>query len=191
MARQMLTDQKNGDGLGLFLEGKDHSRRFTHDGRDECIDTSLMAYTETGQGAAVMINANVNGSFMPHLLETIARKYHWPSYPTTATYTPIPDKEPEVTALLKSEMVQMAAGKYNKDLYTPQLASIIEAQMKGGLAGAVVGFGSLEKIELVERKEEGGNRFYRYRLTFKNQTILAPCAFDKDNKISNLSLQPE
>jgi CubicO group peptidase (beta-lactamase class C family) len=191
LTQQMLTDQKNGDGLGLFLQGKGSARRFTHDGSDECFESSMMAYDGTGQGAVIMVNANVSGSFMPHLLETIAHEYHWPEYPVTPTYSPIPDKEPAVTALIKSELEQMAAGKYNKDLYTAQLNAIIEAQVKGGLAEVVRGFGPLQSIELVERKNTGGNRLYRYRVTFKNVTLLAPCTFDKDNKISDLSLQPE
>lgn len=191
LTREMLTDQKNGDGLGLFLQGTGKTLRFTHDGRDECFDASMMAYEQAGQGAVIMINANVEGSFVPHLLEVIAREYQWPGYPMSVSYSPIQDKEPAIAATLKSELAQMAAGKYNKDLYTPQLSAIIEAQMKAGLPAIVSGFGALQSIELLERSNNSGNRFYRYRLTFKNTTLLAPCTFDKDNKISGLSFQQE
>src|SRR5262249_53973446 len=50
MTRQMLTRQKENDGLGVFLEGEGRQLRFTHGGRDEGFDTTLMAYAGTGQG---------------------------------------------------------------------------------------------------------------------------------------------
>jgi hypothetical protein len=83
MARQMLTDQKDHDGLGVFLEGSGHALRFGHGGRDEGFDARLIAYAETGQGAAIMINANDNSRMIPRILESIAREYHWPDYPSS------------------------------------------------------------------------------------------------------------
>src|SRR5207249_2474323 len=58
MTRKMLTVEKDGDGLGLFLAGSGKSLRFFHDGRDEGFDAVMVAYAETGRGAAIMINAN-------------------------------------------------------------------------------------------------------------------------------------
>ena len=60
MAHQMLTDQKDNDGLGVFLQGKERTLRFGHGGRDNGFDAILTAYAETGQGAAIMINLNEN-----------------------------------------------------------------------------------------------------------------------------------
>ncbi len=82
MARQMLADQKNGYGLGVGVEGKGHGLRFGHGGRDEGFDARLVAYAETGQGAAIMINANDNSQMISRILDAIAREYHWPAYPT-------------------------------------------------------------------------------------------------------------
>jgi CubicO group peptidase (beta-lactamase class C family) len=90
MAHQMLTNQKNNDGLGVFLEGKGHASRFGHNGRDEGFDALLTAYTETGQGAAIMINANDNSRAVSRILGAIAKEYHWPEYPTFTS----PDRQP-------------------------------------------------------------------------------------------------
>ena len=49
MTRQMLTNQKDNDGLGVFLQGSGNTLRFTHDGRDEGFDAMLVAYAETGR----------------------------------------------------------------------------------------------------------------------------------------------
>jgi hypothetical protein len=84
MARQMLTNEKNGYGLGVALQGSGFSLRFGHGGRDEGFDAQLLAYAETGQGAVIMINANDNSRMVSRILEAIAKEYHWPDYPTFA-----------------------------------------------------------------------------------------------------------
>jgi CubicO group peptidase (beta-lactamase class C family) len=78
MARQMLTDQKNSFGLGLWLQGTGNKLQFSHGGRDEGFDANLTAYSETGQGAVIMINANDNSRMMQRLLAAIGHEYHWP-----------------------------------------------------------------------------------------------------------------
>jgi hypothetical protein len=81
MARQMLTNQKDNDGLGVFLDGSGHTLRFSHNGRDEGFDALMMAYAETGQGVAIMINTNDNTRMMSRILEAVAREYRWPGFP--------------------------------------------------------------------------------------------------------------
>jgi CubicO group peptidase (beta-lactamase class C family) len=82
MARQMLTEEKNNYGLGVNVEGSGTALRFGHGGRDQGFDARLVAYAETGQGAAIMINANDNSGMQSRILEAIAREYRWPDYPT-------------------------------------------------------------------------------------------------------------
>jgi CubicO group peptidase (beta-lactamase class C family) len=94
MARQMLTEEKNAYGLGVGLQGGGSTLRFGHGGRDEGFDAQLVAYAETGQGAAIMINANDNSRMVSRILEVIAREYRWPDYPI---YVP-PDRRPAEVA---------------------------------------------------------------------------------------------
>ena len=42
MAHQMLTEVKDGDGLGVFLQGTGHGLMFNHGGRDEGFDAFLI-----------------------------------------------------------------------------------------------------------------------------------------------------
>jgi CubicO group peptidase (beta-lactamase class C family) len=79
MARQYLTVQKAPSGLGIIVDSSGHALRFQHGGRDEGFDAQLVAFAETGQGAAIMINANDNSRFMGRLLNYIARAYGWPA----------------------------------------------------------------------------------------------------------------
>jgi CubicO group peptidase (beta-lactamase class C family) len=77
MARQYVTVQNGGSGLGIGVSGSGRALSFSHGGRDEGFDAQLMAFVETGQGAAIMINANDNSRFMGRTLAFIARTYDW------------------------------------------------------------------------------------------------------------------
>jgi CubicO group peptidase (beta-lactamase class C family) len=82
IARQMIANVKNDDGLGVFVSGRGTSLRFDHDGQDEGFDSVFVAYARTGQGAVVMINKNDNSGLPMDTMTEIARQYHWPDYPT-------------------------------------------------------------------------------------------------------------
>ena len=78
MARQYVTEQKNSYGLGVGVRGGGDTLSFSHGGRDEGFDAMLLAFAQTGQGAAIMINANDNSRFMGRLLDFIGRTWGWP-----------------------------------------------------------------------------------------------------------------
>ena len=94
MARQYLTVQKAPSGLGIIVDSSGHALRFSHGGRDEGFDAQLVAFAHTGQGAAIMINANDNSRFMGRLLDYIARAWGWPmddaaGHPAATRGTPV------------------------------------------------------------------------------------------------------
>ena len=80
MARQMLNDFKNGQGLGPFVSGR--GRRFSHNGRDRGFDSLLIAYAQPGDGAVVMINGNDNTRLMQgnRIVDFVAKRYKWPEW---------------------------------------------------------------------------------------------------------------
>jgi CubicO group peptidase (beta-lactamase class C family) len=106
MVRRMLTVEKQGVGLGLFLQGSGPTLVFNHGGRDEGFDASLNALAETGQGLVVMINANDNSSMMNRLVGFVARKYAWPALVSTYA-TPVASGEP-----VPAERLQAVTGRY-------------------------------------------------------------------------------
>ena len=79
MTREMLTEQKDMDGLGVFLEDSGSALRFGHNGRDDGFDALLTATVVGGHGAAIMINANDNSAMAPRIRSFIARMNHWPN----------------------------------------------------------------------------------------------------------------
>ncbi|WP_345245434.1 serine hydrolase domain-containing protein [Nibrella saemangeumensis] len=119
MTQQMLTDQKNNDGLGVFLEGEGASMRFGHNGRDEGFDALMTAGVESGQGAVIMINANDNSRMLSRIQDAIAKEYHWAGYadPAPAKPTAIRINPSELLAfegryeLFNNQMITFVAGK--------------------------------------------------------------------------------
>ena len=76
---QMLTSVDKNYGLGVGVESRGGKVRFSHGGRDEGFDAMFLAFAETGQGAAVMINANDNSGSVSRILQFIASEFGWPN----------------------------------------------------------------------------------------------------------------
>ena len=80
MAEQMLTRQIENDGLGVFLDGQGSTLRFSHGGANEGFQCQLVAYTQTGQGAAIMTNSDRGGELISEIMFAIAHEYGWHDY---------------------------------------------------------------------------------------------------------------
>jgi hypothetical protein len=106
-------------------------------------------------------------------------------------YEPIEDKEPKVTALVKNVYEQAAQGKVDASQFTPEMAEIASAQLKQGLSEFLRSLGPLQSITLVERKEAGKNREYRYRLVYKDTNLLTLCLLNPEGKIAGITAGPE
>ena len=78
MARQYVTEQKGGSGLGIGVGKVGGVNRFSHGGRDEGFDALLMAL-EDGRGVVIMINANDNSRFMANVEAYVRRLWGWPN----------------------------------------------------------------------------------------------------------------
>ncbi|WP_395741096.1 serine hydrolase domain-containing protein [Prosthecobacter sp.] len=76
-ARQMLTVQRDDDGLGLFLAGKGEILQFYHTGRNEGFDAYVIGCTYKAQGIAILINANDSSGLLGDLAREIAVMYGW------------------------------------------------------------------------------------------------------------------
>ncbi|GAB3799702.1 hypothetical protein GCM10028819_23580 [Spirosoma humi] len=116
MTQQMLTNQKDNDGLGVFLIGEGKTMRFGHNGRDEGFDALMTAGAETGQGVVIMINANDNSRMMNHIADEVARQYHWVGYSTTT-----PAKR--VAVAVDAQKLTAYEGRY--ELYNNQMITLV------------------------------------------------------------------
>jgi CubicO group peptidase (beta-lactamase class C family) len=79
MARQMLSPNEHGRGLGPAIEGEASSLRFGHGGASEGYRCQLVGFVERGQGAVVMTNSDNGTLLIEEILRAIAAAYQWPS----------------------------------------------------------------------------------------------------------------
>lgn len=128
-ARLMLTEVKGGDGLGVFLQGTGNALTFSHGGRDEGFDAFFIATASTGQGLAVMINANDDSRMTDRIVDFVAKKYHWPS---ASSYVP-----PVASAVeVPPAQLQSYTGRYelsNNNMITFVVADGRLSLLSGGL----------------------------------------------------------
>lgn len=103
LTRTMLTEQRDGDGLGVFLKGAGKTLEFSHNGRDEGFDTLMRAFAETGQGVVIMINANDNSLMMQRIVAAIGKQYHWPGSDAPLNGAPVK---------LDADTLERYAGRY-------------------------------------------------------------------------------
>jgi CubicO group peptidase (beta-lactamase class C family) len=80
MLKQMVSRQFEDWGLGFGVIGEGEKAAFRHNGVDEGFDTYLFAYAHTGNGIAIMFNANSTTSLSNEILRAVAKEYRWPDY---------------------------------------------------------------------------------------------------------------
>jgi hypothetical protein len=78
MTREMLLPQLENSGLGLYIDGNDHSQRFTFTGSNEGFKCYLVGYVNPGPGAVVMTNSENGAPLMLEILRSIAAEYQCP-----------------------------------------------------------------------------------------------------------------
>jgi CubicO group peptidase (beta-lactamase class C family) len=80
LATEMLTPGKGGYGLGLEVHGAPADHDFSHGGSNEGYENFLVAYTDTGDGVAVMTNGAQGNELGLEITRSVAAAYDWPSY---------------------------------------------------------------------------------------------------------------
>jgi hypothetical protein len=77
-AREMLTPQIGGRGLGWEIRLLGPSFRFAHGGSNIGFKCMVVAWPEYGLGTVVMTNGDEGGALFPEIVGAIAREYDWP-----------------------------------------------------------------------------------------------------------------
>lgn len=76
----MLTPQMGRSGLGPTLGGRGAGFNFGHGGSNAGFRAQLIYFPETGQGAAVMANAEGGDRLAREILLALSAEYGWPGY---------------------------------------------------------------------------------------------------------------
>lgn len=115
-------------------------------------------------------------------------------YPQFALHPvqPIEDKEPHVTASVRSVLLNLARGTADPVRFTPEArARLLPDQAKQigeALTSLSLPIAIISMSELIERREENGLRIYRYALHDLGRSLFCTVTVAKDDKIASLQL---
>lgn len=105
--------------------------------------------------------------------------------PRMATFKPIPDREPKVTAHVRAMMQDLIDGTEHPDDYTASAWKVLLAKQKDIQAFTKV-FGDIVSLTLVEHSSVfGWRRSYSYRVEFTQGTMLVHFVFHGRNKLAS------
>jgi len=158
MARQFVTEQKGGSGLGVGVQGTGANLRFSHGGRDEGFDAFLVAGAETGDGLAIMINANDNSRMVARIREYVERSWAFKGTSPAST-------APSATAPVRIDHSRLSkyAGYYEAS--ENNMVSLVANPDGSGMQVLVDGLPD-EKLLAMDSTTFGSNeRAFRLRFT--------------------------
>jgi len=99
-------------------------------------------------------------------------------------YKAIQDKEPKMTAHVRSMLQDVLDGTVHTDDFTPEAWKEAAPTLKETQAALKL-FGRFNSLSLVDRSEDAGKRIYRYRLDFERGSILQQIVFDEQDKLAS------
>lgn len=173
-------------GFGWMLADVNGKRLIEHGGAWQGFKAVISRYPEDRM--AVVVFANLINANEGRLARGVLEIYHPQLAPPAAKA--IEDAEPDVTTLLTEVLRKTVGGGLTPEPFTPEAAGpILQASTQA--AEFLKTLGALNKVELLERREQGEARLYRYRLTYANATLLGLMSLTKDGKIAGLQLRPE
>ena len=79
-ARAMLTEVRDGWGLGLAVAGRQRDLRYSHSGANDGFRGMMVGFPERGQGVVILSNGDGGGALIAGLLQAVAVEYGWPGY---------------------------------------------------------------------------------------------------------------
>lgn len=120
MVKEMLSPQMNNHGLGPGTRGSGETATFGHGGSNAGFRCQLLAFTELGQGVAIMTNGDMGGYLMDEILRSFSSIYDWGLY------------KPETKILwpLHKEDLEAYSGQYQLDYMDQELILEITLQEK-------------------------------------------------------------
>jgi CubicO group peptidase (beta-lactamase class C family) len=175
-------------GLGWHLDTVNGRRLVYHDGNlagsaswlgrypDDRL--TVIVLTNRGDARAGRIGRHVAGLLAPVLSDA-----------------PVADREPAVTALLKTVLAKLRDGTLGPEPFTPEMWKNLYPEGARAFQQILRASGTFRSLALLERKAGGETRTYRYRVEFddgkdegrEKKRLILDLSLTAGNKISDLS----
>ena len=182
-----LNDGKTeGYGFGWGLTEVRGHRLIEHGGSWQGFKSHIARYV--GDNLTVVVFANLAQANPARIAHGVATIYNADLMPVARP--PMEDKEPQITVLAKKLWQQTIDGKLEAESF--ESAAWPEISANAAASREILrSLGPLKSMELIDRSEQNERRFYRYRLSFAETTLLYVVVLTKEGKIAGLRLQPQ
>ena len=175
-------------GFGWVMDAVNGHKVIEHSGYSEGFTTHIARYVDDRLTVVVLTNLGTVYAAPDRIARHVAGLYEPALMPPKRKATE--DKEPRVTAFIRSALEKMARGKPDPGDFAAASRDLWSSDIEDWTA-YVKGLGELKSFELLERKQQGGERRYIYRVRFREGTLVLALVLDADNKISGLDETPE
>jgi CubicO group peptidase (beta-lactamase class C family) len=173
-------------GLGWATGSVSGHRYVAHSGGHVTgFQTFMRRYVD--DGLTVIVLTNQSGNVDPSKIGARVAGMFEPSLAPPA-YKPIEDKEPEIAERVKDIYLKAGRGELTADAFEPAFWSQLSPRLTAVRVFALA-TGPIQSLALVEHKEEGGKRLYRYRLAVKDKAWLVLLGLTPDGKICDLKTE--
>lgn len=174
-------------GYGWALDPVNGHRTISHSGAWQGFKTMMSRFVDDKLTVIVLANS---ASARPGKLVNLVASAYVPSL-EIAVAKAIADNEPQVTAVVRAVVSELAKGSLAGGVFNAKAAAMFPPSWLKSLSEQMGELGALRSVELLERKPDGEMRGYRYRFIYTEQRLLVAVTFDKANKIDQLMLRPE
>ena len=176
-------------GFAWSINAANGHKLIEHSGAWQGFTTHIARYVDDKLTVVVLTNLDAGHAQPGKIAHTVAGFYVPALMPAVAK--PIEDKEPQTTALVRTVLQEIAAGKADPDHFTPELRAKFFPDRIHNASDYLKEQGDLKSLDLLKRSEEGGQRSYQYRANYEHSELSLSVQLTKDNKIAALNFSLE
>lgn len=174
-------------GFGWVIDEVNGHKIVEHGGYSEGFTTHIARYVDDRLTVVVLTNLGTMYASPDKIARHVAGLYE-PAL-MLPKRKPIEDKERPVTALFRSVLEKIAKGKPDPEDFAPN-PQMWTTDIDDWIA-YLKGLGEINSVELLECKQQSGQRRYIYRVTFREGPLVLALEINPENKISMLDEAPE
>lgn len=173
-------------GYGWNVEPRNGHRSISHGGAWQGFKSHMSRFVDDKLTVIILANS---AAAQPAKFSDMVAAHYVPAL-AYALPKPIADTEPAVTAMVREAVGRLAAGALPGELTEKEAAKFTPEVIKD-VADTLRRSGPLQAVALLSHGKEGEPRRYRYRFTFKDDTMIVFAQMDKQDKIERFGIFPE
>jgi len=171
-------------GFAWAIDDSNGHRAIEHGGAWQGFTTYIARYVDDRLTVVVLTNLDAAHSRPGRIAHVVAGLYDPALVPPRPAA--IEDKEPRVTSFLRETLQKISDRKADPDAFTPDLRVRLFPDLIEDVRDSLKQLGPLESLELLERKQDGSDRTFRYRAKFRETERGFELRLTPDGKIASL-----